>query len=357
VVVYLAIVGVVMYRFGGIRSPAGFVLPPIVLLAGLTWNGRAAVVTASAAAAMTFTLLILERRGALPPAAQPEPDRLAFVIAATLLITGAILAVALRTLEAARDQAAKHEAARRRLEERLAEARKLETVARVAAGVAHDFNNVLTVIQGITLPLGRHDDPRLASAAREVEQTVSGAAKLTRLLLALGRSQVLEPRSVDVNAAVRDAEVLLKRFAAQSRLVLELEPGAGFVRVDPTQLQQVLLNLVGNAGDAMTTPGTVTVRTAAATPGDLARVPEWIPGADGAVVVDVNDTGIGMTPEVKARLFEPFFTTKPPGKGTGLGLASIHGIVTQSGGAIAVVSEVGRGTSFTVFLPRVAGPG
>jgi signal transduction histidine kinase len=320
VTLYLAVVGFQMYRLGGIQSPAGLVLPPIVLVAGLTWNARAALVTAGAGAAMTLVLLALETRGLLPPASEPDPARLAIVTVATLVITGAILAVSLRTIADARARAWEHERARRRLEDRLAEARKLETIARVSAGVAHDFNNVLTVILGTASTLGKVADPQVASGIRAIEEAAGGAAKLTRLLLALGRSQPLEPRAIDIGTAIGEVESLLQRFAGDSRLVLAVDPAAGSVRADPTQLQQVLFNLVGNAGDAMPTPGTVTVRATRAEPTDLARVPEWDPGPQGAVALEVKDTGTGMTPEVRARLFEPFFTTKAPGKGTGLGL-------------------------------------
>jgi two-component system cell cycle sensor histidine kinase/response regulator CckA len=222
----------------------------------------------------------------------------------------------------------------------------------VAAGVAHDFNNVLMVILGMAGSLKGGADPRTTEAAGAIEEAATRATKLARLLLAFGRRQALELRRVNVEAVVRDAEPLLRSFASENRLALDLEGGA-FVRADPTQLQQVLCNLVGNAADAMPEPGTVSLRVAGAAVGDLARVPEWDPGPLGAVAIEVRDTGTGISPEVRARLFEPFFTTKAPGKGTGLGLASVHGIVTQSGGAIAVESGPG-GTSFVVFLPRVA---
>jgi signal transduction histidine kinase len=357
VTLYLAVVASVMFRYGGIRSPTGFVLPPIVLLAGLTWNGRAAVFTALAAALLTIVLLVLERRGLLPAPTGPDPVRLGVVIAVTLVITGAILAVALRSIETARARALEQERARLHLEERLAQARTLDTVARVAAGVAHDFNNVLTVILGLTAVVKRSADVSAASSASAIEQAAISAARLTRLLLAFGRQQPSEARYLDVNEVVREAEALLRRFAGESRLLLELSTDLGLVRADPTQLQQVLLNLVGNANDAMTSPGLVTIHTARASDAQLARVRGWSAGPNGALLLEVRDNGAGMSDEVKARVFEPFFTTKRPGRGTGIGLAAVHAIVEQCGGAIVVDSEVGKGSSFTIFLPAVTSAG
>jgi signal transduction histidine kinase len=357
VTLYLGIVALVMFRFGGIRSPAGFVLPPIVLLAGLTWNGRAALVTAGAAALLTLTLVVLERRGLLPPATGPDAVRLGLVIAATLLITGAILAAALRIIETAKSRALEHERARLHLEERLAQTRTLDTVARIAAGVAHDFNNVLAVILGSADVLKRSSDESTVKWAIAIDDAASVAARLTRQLLSFGRAhsgQVREARYLEVNAVVGDAEALLKRFAGESQLIIELGEDLGVVLADPTQLQQVLLNLVGNASDAMPTPGVVTLRTARASAAQLARVPGWGAGAAGAVALQVIDTGEGMSPDVKARVFEPFFTTKAPGRGSGIGLAAVHGIVEQSGGTILVDSEPRKGSTFTILLPNVA---
>ncbi len=350
VTLYLAMVGLVMYQYGGIRSPAGFVLPPIILLAGLTWNGRAGLVTALAAAGLTFGFLALERRGLLPPATSPPPDRLAVAIAATLVITASILALALRTIEKARARALEHQRARLRAEESLAQTRTLDTVASLAAGVAHDFNNILTVIMGMAGVIQKNADARTVELARAIEEATIRAGSLTRLLLAFGRGQAVVPRLIEVNAVVREAEPLLHRFAGDSQLVLELAESLGRVRADPTQLQQVLLNLVGNARDAMPGAGAVTVRTGPATPGQLTRA-EW-PLAPGhpSVALQVIDTGEGMTAEVAARAFEPFFTTKAPGKGTGIGLASVREIVEQCGGVIWVESRPGAGSAFTILL-------
>jgi len=352
VTVYLLIVAVVMFRYGGMRSPAGFVLPPIVLLAGLTWSGRAALVTAVAAALLTLVLLLLEQSGVLPQRAGPDPVRLGFVIAATLVITGAILAVALRTIERAKKDALEHMSARVHLEERLAQTRTLDAVASLAAGVAHDFNNILTVILGLSSALKRSSDPEAAVTAQAIEEASKRAATLTRLLLAFGRGQAIEARVLDVNAVVSEAEPLLRRFAGDSRLLIELGTDLPVVGADPTQLQQVLLNLVGNARDAMPTPGAVTIRTARASSDQLAQTPTR-GGQTAAVALQVSDTGDGMSPEVKARVFEPFFTTKAPGKGTGIGLSAVREIVELTGGAISVQSAQGEGSCFTILLPAL----
>jgi two-component system cell cycle sensor histidine kinase/response regulator CckA len=335
-------------------SPAGFVLPPIVLLAGLTWNGRAGMVTAAAAAALIAGFLVLESRGLLPPRGAPEPQRLAFVIALTLVITGAILAVALRTIGQARARALEHQSARLHAEEKLAQSRTLDTVAGLAAGVAHDFNNVLMLIMGLATEIAESNDERATESARGIQEAAKRAAALPRLLLAFGSGRSVELRALDVNAAVREAEPLLRRFAGASRFMLELGEGLPAVLAEPTQLQQILLNLVGNARDAMPTPGLVTVRTAPARAEHLARAPWAAKGDVPAIVLQVTDTGDGMTPAVAARVFEPFFTTKGPGKGTGIGLASVREIVEKSGGAIWAASEPRQGSCFTVLL-RAAG--
>jgi signal transduction histidine kinase len=354
VTLYLAIVAVVMVRFGGLRSPVGFVLPPIVLLAGLTWNGRAALVTAAAAALLTLVLTMLEQNRLLPQRPEDDPARLGFVIAATLVITGAILALALRTIETAKTNALEHQSARMRLEERVAQARTLDTVASLAAGVAHDFNNILTVILGLSSVLKRSDDPDAAVTAQAIEEAAKRAATLTRLLLAFGRGQPIETRVLDINAVVSEAEPLLRRFAGESRLLIELGRDLPVVGADPTQLQQVLLNLVGNARDAMPTPGAVTIRTARASSAQIAQTPPR-GGKTTAVALEVTDTGDGMSPEVKARVFEPFFTTKAPGKGTGIGLSAVREIVELTGGAISVESSKGKGSRFTIVLPAFEG--
>lgn len=244
----------------------------------------------------------------------------------------------------------------RRLQAQFLQAQKMEGIGRLAGGVAHDFNNLLTAIMGYAELLSTElHDPTLRSYTEEITKAGSRASALTTQLLAFARRQVIEPRVIDVNALVHDAQKMLQRLVGEDVAIeTVLESDVGAVRADAGQLQQVLVNLVVNARDAMPSGGTVTIETRRVVDvpkgGDLARTT-----AIDFVEMAVTDTGEGMTPEVRAHLFEPFFTTKPQGKGTGLGLATCHGIVSQSGGHIDVQSEVGKGTSIRVRLPRASG--
>jgi two-component system, cell cycle sensor histidine kinase and response regulator CckA len=244
---------------------------------------------------------------------------------------------------------------RKRLEQQLIQSQKMEAVGRLAGGVAHDFNNLLTAISGYNelvlsqLPPG---DPRRGHA-EEIRRAADRAAGLTQQLLAYSRRQVLEPKVLDLNAVVSSMEKMLRRLIGEDvELATMQQPGLWPVRADPGQLEQVVLNLAVNARDAMPRGGRLQIATgnvavdAASALSGVALVP-----GDYAVLT-VADNGLGMTPEVKARLFEPFFTTKEKGKGTGLGLSTVYGIVKQSGGYIWVDSEPGRGTAFRVYLPR-----
>ncbi len=234
----------------------------------------------------------------------------------------------------------------KRLEEQLRQAQKMEAVGRLAGGVAHDFNNLLTVILGYSSLLcarTQPDDP-LHEPSRMIRSTAERAANLTRQLLAFSRKQILMPVVLDLNTVISELEPMLQRLIGEDvRLVIELAPELGPVKADRGQLEQVLVNLVVNSRDAMPNGGLLTIQTAAE---------DGEGSANPRVVLTVRDTGHGMDEHTRARLFEPFFTTKEVGKGTGLGLATVYGIVQQSGGEITVDSAPGAGATFRVALPR-----
>ena len=248
--------------------------------------------------------------------------------------------------------------ARKTLEDRLAQAQKMEAVGRLAGGVAHDFNNLLTVIFGsadLLLDTLEPGHPAQANA-EEIRRAAERAAMLTRQLLAFSRRQVLETRVEDLNQVVSDSVRMLRRLIGEDvELVTALEARRPNVKVDPVQITQVVLNLAINARDAMPYGGTLTVRTGETTldAGYAATHPGVTPGD--YATISVSDTGHGILPDVLPHIFEPFFTTKPPGHGTGLGLATSYGIVQQSGGHISLTSEPDHGTTFFVHLPLVSG--
>jgi signal transduction histidine kinase/CheY-like chemotaxis protein len=240
-------------------------------------------------------------------------------------------------------------------EEELRHAQKLEAVGRLAGGVAHDFNNLLTAIIGYSEMLERrlaHDD-EACEQAQMIRKAGEQAAELTRQLLAFSRKQLLQPRVLELNGLVREMEKLLQRIIGEHiRISIEAAAPDSRVEADPNQLEQVILNLGVNARDAMPRGGALRIRTATVTlDKDAAGLVDLAPGD--YVALTVTDTGAGMDAETKSRIFEPFFTTKGPGKGTGLGLATVYGIVRQSGGAITVESTPGQGSTFQILLPRV----
>ncbi|HVS36566.1 MAG TPA: ATP-binding protein, partial [Gemmataceae bacterium] len=240
-------------------------------------------------------------------------------------------------------------------DEPLLQSQKLEALGRLAGGVAHDFNNLLTVILGYADLLGRYGaDDHAREVGREIQKAGERAAVLTRQLLAFSRRQVLQPCILDLNALVRDLDGMLRRLIGEDvQLTTALQDGSLRVKADPGQLQQVLTNLVVNARDAMPRGGRLIIATAEV-PASLDST--MLTGATGFAMLTVTDTGCGMDEHVLKRLFEPFFTTKPVGKGTGLGLAMVYGIVQQSGGRVEVESEPGRGSTFRVYLPLTYGP-
>jgi len=286
-------------------------------------------------------LVVANKPGGYSPQDQTLLERIAGVVAPVLR---------------ARFQRDRQEAARRSLEEQLLQARKMEAVGRLAGGVAHDFNNLLTVINGHSRMLLAKLDPQdpLRKGLEEIRKAGDRAAELTQQLLALSRKQVLHPLVLNLNRIVADMEGLVHGLLGPGiELHTSLEPALGAVRADPVQLQQVLLNLAVNARDAMPAGGRLTMET---------RNVEFAEGQTGApaglgpgryVTLSISDTGHGMDGDIRKRVFEPFFTTKGPGKGVGLGLATVYGIVQQSGGVIEVDSEPGRGATFRLYLPRV----
>ena len=246
----------------------------------------------------------------------------------------------------------------RQLEEEARQSRKLETAGRLAGGVAHDFNNLLTAILGTSELLLAGLAPGTAERedVEEIKRAATRAANLTRQLLAFSRRQVLQPRTLDLNQLVHGVETMLRRLIGEHiTLGTRAAEHLWRVRADPGQLEQVIVNLCVNARDAMPTGGTLVVETDNVHFPGAAHGAEAIMPAGPYVLLTVTDTGTGMEPQTLGHIFEPFFTTKEPGRGTGLGLATVYGIVKQSGGFIFVDTEPGRGSRFRIYLPRVEG--
>ena len=277
---------------------------------------------------------------------------------ASLALTDARMIEAMRTAEREKDAMLADLVAgideRARLEDQLRHSQKMEAVGQLAGGIAHDFNNLLMVILGystfVAESLGEADP--LVDSVHEISGAAERAAALTQQLLAFSRKEVVQPQTIDLNQAVPDLLKLLRRMLRESiEFELDLAPGVWSTNIDRSQLEQVIVNLAVNAGDAMAAGGTLRVATEnrIVDEEDARLRPGLVPGD--YVVLTVTDTGEGMQSEVAARAFEPFYTTKPRGSGTGLGLATVYGIVTQAGGDVDLWSEPGSGTTATVYLP------
>jgi two-component system cell cycle sensor histidine kinase/response regulator CckA len=242
------------------------------------------------------------------------------------------------------------------LEKQLRQSQKMEAIGQLSGGIAHDFNNLLSVIIGYSDAIGERLPPNdpLQKMCEQVKKAGQSAASLTRQLLAFSRQQVLEPKILDLNAIVRNVEKMLRRLIGEDiDFSTVLEPELGSIKADQGQIEQVLVNLVVNARDAMPHGGRLSIETANVDldQGYALRHPPQLPGP--YVSLTVSDTGIGMDPETQAHIFDPFFTTKEIGKGTGLGLSTVYGVVRQSGGNIWVYSELGHGTTFKIYLPLI----
>ena len=243
---------------------------------------------------------------------------------------------------------------RRQLQESLLQTQKMESVGRLAGGIAHDFNNMLTAISGFAqlLLMDLPPDTRERENAESIIHAASQAAALTQQLLAFSRRQVMEPRILDPDRSIEEMESMLRRLIGEGiELGLNLGGNTGHVRADPAQLEQVILNLVVNACDAMPDGGRITIETGRATFNKEFASEHFAVSPGEYVMIAVSDTGVGMDKATRAHIFEPFFTTKSLGKGTGLGLATVYGIVQQNGGHIWLYSEPGEGTTFKVYLP------
>ena len=278
-----------------------------------------------------------------------------------VLATGGLIFVickrALDRMMRQKERLRESEKQRHELHEQLIQAQKLEGIGRLAGGVAHDFNNILTVILSSCHLLRRDVSSNGGESRLQMIETASDrAASLTRQLLAFSRHQVLEVQSLNPNTVIEETARLLERLLGEDvKLLLTLDPKLGNVLADPTQITQILMNLAVNARDAMPRGGTLEIHTQNIDNNDLlGEVPQLTPGRK--VVLSVRDTGEGISEAIRDKIFEPFFTTKPAGKGTGLGLSTVHGIVEQSGGTIDLRSAPGQGTTFRIYLPRTDAP-
>jgi signal transduction histidine kinase len=305
--------------------------------------------------ACILEVLAKKARGELPPNNETPMEETALLKEYSEVLVRKLEEKALQ-LEQANRALREDLANRKSLEAQLRQAQKMEAFGQLAGGVAHDFNNLLTVITSYSelLLSGAIPPEEQRDAIREIRKAGDRATSLTRQLLAFSRKQLLQPVDLDLNSLIRETEKMLRRLiGADIDLATTLDPALAWVNADPGQIEQVIMNLVVNARDAMPTGGLLTIEThnVELDQNYAQKHPEIQPGK--FVMFAVTDSGCGMNDTIKAKLFEPFFTTKEVGKGTGLGLATVHGIVKQSGGSIEVYSEAGHGTTFKIYLPRI----
>ena len=337
--------------FASRNVPIAFVFFPIVGWAGLRFGARGAATVVALISGYAIVVAGLR----VGPFAEFPVEFVHFLLFSFLSL-GSLSGLLLAAIMAEREDAMNK---RLQLEEQLRHSQKMEAVGRLAGGIAHDFNNLLTAIIGYTEIVLHGLDPKddRRADAEEIGRAAMRAADLTRQMLAFSRRQVLQLKVIDLNTALTKVEPMLRRMIGED-IVMTVTGRAtsAYVRVDPGQVEQVVMNLVVNARDAMPKGGRLTVETSDALLDEaaVADIPDAEPGD--YVMLSVSDTGVGMPPEVRARIFEPYFTTKEVGKGTGLGLSTAYGIVRQSDGHIALSSEVGLGTTFRIYLPRAEAP-
>ena len=245
---------------------------------------------------------------------------------------------------------------RKQLEEQLRHSQKMEAIGQLAGGIAHDFNNLLTVIEGyidLLQNVMKHEG-KTPTYVMQIKKATDRAVALTRQLLAFSRRQILQPKVLDINQSIRDLSIMLQRLIGENiELITDLDTGIWPIKADPHQIEQVIMNLIVNARDAMPDGGKLIIKTRAMQlDSSYNRLHPDVKVGD-YVLLSISDTGIGMSPEIRERIFEPFFTTKEKGKGTGLGLATVYGIIKQSNGHIYVYSEHGKGTTFKIYFPAV----
>ncbi|RLD16063.1 hybrid sensor histidine kinase/response regulator [candidate division KSB1 bacterium] len=245
---------------------------------------------------------------------------------------------------------------RKQLEEQLRHSQKMEAIGQLAGGIAHDFNNLLTVIEGYLDLLQNliKKESKLTAYFMQIKKATDRAVSLTRQLLTFSRRQILQPKILDINQNIKDLSAMLERLISENiELITDLDSGIWPIKADPHQVEQVIMNLIVNARDAMPDGGKLIISTKNIhLDSSYNRLHPNVKVGD-YILLSISDTGIGMTPEVRERIFEPFFTTKEKGKGTGLGLATVYGIVKQSNGHIYVYSEPGKGTTFKIYFPAV----